>query len=90
MESVALALKRKTMPKKNYTVNFNESDYYSIDVIARDEDEARELAWEEHSNGNYSGGNGNTEIDDVQEGDLVEEEADEDIDQDGEPKQDLV
>lgn len=82
IESVALAFKRKTLPKKNFTVSFSESDYYSIDVVARDEDEARELAWEEQSNGNYDGGcNTNTDIDDVQEGDIVEEEEEETDDQ---------
>lgn len=75
MESVALALARKTMPKKNFTVHFSESDYYSVDVVARDEDEARKLAWEERDNGNYtSGHNQNIEIDDVDEEGLVEEE----------------
>lgn len=74
IESVKLALERKNMPLKNYTVRFIESDYYTIDVVARDKEEAKDKAWNEHNNGNYSGGNGDTEIDEVEEGNLVEVE----------------
>lgn len=75
IESVALAFKRKSMPKRNYSVTFIENDCYTIDVVARDEDEAREMAWEEQNNGNYSN-NSSADIDCVDEGDLVEEEED--------------
>lgn len=75
MESVALALARKSMPLKNYSVNFTESDNYTIDVQARDEEEAKEKAWNEHSNGNYSN-NSSIDIDSIDEGDLVDTEID--------------
>jgi hypothetical protein len=74
IESAAKAFARKSLPLRNYSVSFSESDYYTIDVVARDEDEAKEKAWDECNNGGYSGNNVTTEIDMVDEGDLYEDD----------------
>lgn len=67
ISKIQKALERKSLPEKEYEVIFEESDTFTILVKARDEDEAREKAWDEQNTGNYGSGCGSVDIIDIME-----------------------
>lgn len=62
IEEAAKALKKKEGGLTTYRVSFSTEETYDIVVDAKDEDEAKEIAWEESNNGNFSSNSGDTEI----------------------------
>ena len=75
IEKAKKALQRKG-PKKKYLVYFEETSSYTIEVEANSEEVAKEIAWEEQSNGNYGNGGDSTDITEVEELDSDDEDGD--------------
>ena len=60
------ALARKDMPNKTFSIDFEEVESYTITVVAKDEDEARQKAWDEQNNGNYSSNSSGADITNIE------------------------
>ena len=67
LQDIQKALARKDMPNKVFHVDFEEVEYYRITVTAKDEDEARQKAWDEQNNGCYSSQTNGPDITNIDE-----------------------